>query len=190
MEIPYFNKTRPSSRARFLPRALIMAILFSIPALAILSAHAETPAAKPPESKIIHVTADKLITASGARSAEFIGNVRATQGDATITADRMQIFYQSGKTQEVGTQSVRKMIARGNVKIMMEDKTAVAPQAVYTTADSILVLSGPGSKLISGKNTISGQKITLDRANGGITVERGKEKRVEAVIFSEDGGLN
>jgi lipopolysaccharide export system protein LptA len=160
----------------------------------VLPAHAETPAANAPKSKPIHIAADKLVTYSSTRLAEFIGNVRATQNGTVIIADRMKVFYQSGPAQEgtdntAGAQSVRKIIAEGNVKITLEDRMAISSQAVYTPADRILVLSGSGSKLISGENTISGQKITLNRANGSITVERGKEKRVEAVIFSEDGDL-
>ena len=176
-------------------RNLGCAFAFFVLLLTVLPAHAETPAADAPKSKPIHITADKLVTDSRTRLAEFIGNVRAAQNGTVITADRMKVFYQSGPAKggtdnTVGAQSVRKIIAEGNVKITLEDKIAVSSRAVYTPADRILVLSGAGSKLISGKNTISGQKITLNRASGSITVERGKEKRVEAVIFSEDGGLN
>ena len=77
-----------------------------------------------------------------------------------------------------------------NVKIIFDDKTAISQRAVYTTDSRILVLTGPDSKIISGKDSISGEKITLYRADDRIIVESGKEKQVEAVFFSKQGGLN
>jgi lipopolysaccharide export system protein LptA len=41
----------------------------------------------------IQIVADKLITNSAEKYAEFIGDVRASQGDLTITSEHLRIYY-------------------------------------------------------------------------------------------------
>jgi lipopolysaccharide export system protein LptA len=141
----------------------------------------------------IHITADKLISDNKVDYAEFIGNVRATQEDTVITADSLKIFVKKNpdnkSTPGGGMDSINKIIASGNVKINFDNRVAVTRQAVYNTETGILVLSGDNSRIISGKDSISGEKITLHRTTGRITVESGKEKRVEAVLYSGEKGL-
>ena len=141
----------------------------------------------------IHITADKLISDNDADYAEFIGNVRATQEDTVITADRLKIFVKKNPDNKdapgVGTESINKIIASGNVKINFDNRVAVTPQAVYNIKTGILVLSGDNSRIVSGKDSISGEKITIYRTTGRITVESGSEKRVEAVFYSVEKGF-
>lgn len=141
----------------------------------------------------IHITADKLISDNNANYAEFIGNVRATQEETVITADKLKIFFkkkpQNKKSPTVGTESINKIIASGNVKINFDNRVAVTPQALYNTETEVLVLSGDNSRIISGNDSISGEKITLYRTTGRITVESSGEKRVEAVFYSGEKGL-
>jgi len=47
-----------------------------------------------------------------------------------------------------------------------------------------ITMTGENSKVISGKNSISGTKIILYRNDGRIKVLGGKKKRVEATFFS------
>ena len=54
-----------------------------------------TPAGQTPAEKI-HVVADRLVAEPDSNTAEFIGNVKVTQGDTEIISDRLKIFYQSG----------------------------------------------------------------------------------------------
>jgi lipopolysaccharide export system protein LptA len=153
----------------------------------------DTTARSLSEDRKIHITADKLISDNEHDYAEFIGNVRATQKDTVITADRLKIFVKKNPdnkgTPGVGAESIDKIIASGNVKINFDNRVAVTRQAVYNTKTGVLVLSGDNSRIISGKDSISGEKITLYRTTGRITVESGKEKRVEAVLYSGEKGL-
>jgi lipopolysaccharide export system protein LptA len=141
----------------------------------------------------IHITADKLILDNDADYAEFIGNVRATQEDTVITADRLKIFVKANTSHKdppvIGEESITKLVADGNVKINFDNRVAVTPKAVYNTEIGVLVLSGNNSRIVSGENSISGEKITIYRATGRINVESGGEKRVEAVFFSGKKGL-
>ncbi|WP_372677571.1 LptA/OstA family protein [Desulfosarcina sp.] len=152
-----------------------------------------TPAAVTvdPETKKIHITADRLISNTADNNAEFIGNVRAKQGETLIIADSLKIFFSGGS--EAGSdspaQSLKKLVATGNVEIKFDNRLAVARQAVYITAQRMLILNGPGAMVTSGDNTITGETITFYRDDGRFTVEGGSNGRVNAVILPEESGL-
>jgi len=182
------------------PILLFFALVFTVLAVPLVAPSGsadekpkDTDARSLSEDGRIHITADKLISDNKVDYAEFIGNVRATQEDTVITADRLKIFVKKNPDNKgapgVGTESIHKIIASGNVKINFDNRVAVTPQAVYNTKTEVLVLSGDNSRIISGKDSISGEKITLYRTTGRITVESGKEKRVEAVFYSGEKGL-
>lgn len=144
--------------------------------------------------KKIYITSDSLVSGNDAKYAEFIGNVKATQGSDVITTDRLKIFFkktpQSNDNLIMNQESIVKIVANGNVTIHFDNKVAVAEQAVYITATRVLVLSGPNSKIVSGSDSVAGEKITIYRADGRINVESGGEKRVNAVFFSGGKGSN
>jgi len=151
--------------------------------------------AKNPEkdSNKIHITSDRLVTDNEAMFAEFIGNVVAIRETDVITSDRLKIFYKKGVDKKekpaAGEEMIKKIVANGNVVIKFDDKVATAQQAVYTAETGITVLTGPDSKVTSGNNFISGEKITMYRSDDHMIVEGGKEKRVEAVFYSKDNNI-
>jgi lipopolysaccharide export system protein LptA len=51
---------------------------------------------------------------------------------------------------------------------------------------AVLVLKGENSAIKSGKNLITGSKITVYRKDEQIVVERGAEQRVKARFYSKD----
>ena len=140
------------------------------------------------KSDIVHITSDKLISYNKGGYAEFIGNVTATQKETIITADRIKVIFKKDLANtgslSVNEESISKIIANGNVKIKFDNRVAVTQQAVYNTKTKVLVLTGDGSRITSGKNTISGEKITFYRADGRLNVESGSKKRVDAVFYS------
>lgn len=139
-------------------------------------------------NKLIHITSDKLISYNKDGYAEFIGNVTATQQNTVITADRLKVIFKKNIADKgplaVNEGTIHEIIAKGNVKIKFDNRVAVTQQAVYNTATMVLVLTGEGSKITSGKDSISGEKITFYRADGRVNVESGNKKRVEAVFYS------
>jgi lipopolysaccharide export system protein LptA len=140
------------------------------------------------KSDIVHITSDKLISYNKGGYAEFIGNVTATQKETIITADRIKVIFKKNLANtgslSVNEESISEIIANGNVKIKFDNRVAVTQQAVYNTKTKVLVLTGDGSRITSGKNTISGEKITFYRADGRLNVESGSKKRVDAVFYS------
>ena len=139
----------------------------------------------------IHITAQRLISDSNGNYAEFIGDVKVKQGETAISSDSLKIFF-SGNS-EAGdnspAQSLEKLVASGNVEIKFDNRLAVARQAVYITAQRMLILTGPGAMVTSGDNTITGETITFYRDDGRFTVEGGSNGRVKAVILPEESGL-
>lgn len=140
----------------------------------------------------IRITADRLVTDNQKRSAQFTGDVKAVQGTTVITADRLTIFYSSKKDSSSpdSATNIERMEADGHVRIEFDNKVAVSNQAVYIIAERKLVLSGPESKVISGKDEISGSKITFFRDNGHVALEGDDKNRVKAIIHSDQRGLN
>ena len=140
------------------------------------------------------ITADRLEADVNENYSEFSGNVKAVQGDTVITADRIRIFFKSSSNRSgqlsVGEDAVEKITARGNVTIKAADMTAVTSEASYINESRLLVLTGPDSTVKSGRNSIVGAKITLDRASGRVTVENSVEKQVKALFFTNGKGLN
>ena len=171
---------------------LLAASMVISPALAEdISSDPDTTGRKNNEK--IHITAAKLISDNTAGYAEFIGDVRANQGDNVITADRLKIFYKKHLPDKskpvIDQESIHQIVATGNVKIKFDNRVAESRRAVYNTETRVLVLSGADSKIISGNDTISGEKITFYRTDGRIAVEGGHKERVEAVFFGGEKGL-
>jgi lipopolysaccharide export system protein LptA len=143
---------------------------------------------KKDENSSIQIKADSLVAYNEASFAEFSGNVSAVQGTTRITADKLKIYYSkvpdSNAKKGTSEESVKKVVASGKVVIQSENRTAYTSLAEYTPATKVVVLSGPDSKVSSGNNFVSGDKITFYVNEDRVTVERGKEKQVEAVFYS------
>jgi len=175
-----------------LPAAALALIIFATLGAAESRDQGQTTSATGQRDSI-HVVADTLSANSEARLAEFSGNVRATQGDTVITADRLKIFY-SESAAPAGNSSatenaVKRIVASGNVRVTFDNRVATAAEAVYNNESKVVVLSGTPAKIVSGTDAIMGEKITYSRSDGRITVESGRNSRVEALIHSPDGGL-
>lgn len=132
-----------------------------------------------------YISADKLVTDNNTKSAEFTGNVKATQGDTVITADRLKIFYIADKKKDqrvTGEETIQKMIATGTVTIRFGDVLAKTRRAVYTKETRTIVLTGANSWIGDGKNSVAGSTITLYMDDKRISASSGKSQRVEAVF--------
>ena len=162
--------------------ALCLAILFVSPPVAFSQDTGET------QNKKIDISADSLVVDNTKKYAEFSGNVKATQENTTIKSDRLVIYYRekSDKGDAAGENMIEKVVAEGNVVITFDGNVAETPKAEYTTADKLLVLSGPGSKIKGEKGLLSGSKITINRENGHTKVEG----PVGATVFAGDKGIN
>ncbi|MEJ2727990.1 MAG: LptA/OstA family protein [Deltaproteobacteria bacterium] len=138
----------------------------------------------------IQIIADKLITNSAEKFAEFTGDVRTSQGDLVITSERLRIYYRDdagrSKDQTAGQESIKRIVASGNVQISSEKYKAETDQVEYDPDTQVLVLSGENSTVTSGKNTLTGSKITVFRKTGQTKVEGSPHKQIKAVFYPEE----
>ncbi len=201
LEIPdVFLRFEPRGRLDLEPKSIfeiasIWIVLILLIALSGLPATAADPSDQKtppsPDAKI-RITADRLVANTKTGSAEFIGNVKAAQGSTIITSDRLKVLYkQSGESGSAGesTTAIESIISTGNVVIHFDDKVATTDKAVYQSQTGMFTLTGSGTRVTSGDNAITGEKITVDRKNDRMTVESGETSRVNAVIFTGKDGL-
>jgi lipopolysaccharide export system protein LptA len=138
----------------------------------------------------IHIVADKLITNSAEKYAEFVGDVQASQGNLVITSERLRIYYRDdpdgNKDQTGGQESIKRVVASGNVQVSSEKYRAETDQVEYDPDTQVLVLDGENSIVRSGKNILTGSKITVFRKTGQIKVESSPHKRIKAVFYPEE----
>ncbi len=136
----------------------------------------------------ININADRLVSDTNQRTAEFLGNVKVVQGTTTITADRLKLAYKGNNTDpaQAGAESIDTIEATGHVRIALDNRVAVGEKAVYTTSDRKLVISGPGAQITSGPDVIEGSTITFHRDSGKVEIAG----QVKATIRSDQRGLN
>jgi lipopolysaccharide transport protein LptA len=138
----------------------------------------------------IEIVADRLVTNNTEKWADFTGSVKATQGKFSMTSDALRIYYE-GDLLKMPKDSpvhdvVKKLVASGKVHIVTEEYVADAERAEYVPATEILTLLGDHSRVVSGKNTLTGSKIVFNRAEGRASVESSGAARVKAVLHQED----
>ena len=172
------------------PRLLMVALLGVILSAGILAA--EEPQAPETPADPIHITADRLVSDTQRRNAQFSGNVKVVQGDTTITADRLTLVYAEGASSEDGTtaDSIERIEADGNVRIVMDGRVAESERAIYRTDERTLVLTGQNAKVTSGQDVIESSKITFYRDSGNVKMEGDPKGQVKAIIRSNQRGLN
>jgi lipopolysaccharide export system protein LptA len=138
------------------------------------------------EKSQIQITADKLVAELDASEIEFVGNVRVNRADAIITSDRLKIIYDPNKVKNISgarkKESIEKIIANGNVKIVADNIIAETDKAEYSIKSEVLILQGEKSSVTREGYSITGTKFTLRREEGKITVESSEEHRVKAIL--------
>lgn len=150
--------------------------------------HEEKDAA--PADAQIQIVADKLVTNNAENFAEFVGDVRASQGDLVMTSDRLRIYYEEdpqGRTDRAGSQGlIKQIVASGGVQVSSEKYRAETDRVEYDLDTQVLVFIGENSTVTSGKNILTGSKITVYRKSGQMKVESSPQKRVRAVFYHKE----
>lgn len=125
----------------------------------------------------ITVKSNEMTADNKGKKAIFSGKVVAKQGDITIFTDKLVVNY-ADKNGEV-----EKVEALGNVRIVQENRTGFADQAVYDSRNGRLVLTG-SPRVVQGKDSISGKVITyyVDDEKSDVSSGGDPKARVEAII--------
>ena len=154
-------------------RRLLISGLILLSTSSLLFAETKLPVSR--NSEPIKIKSDQLIADNNRKMATFTGNVSARQGDLTIHADKMVIYY----ADEEGGISTAEVF--GNVRIIQGDRRAQSDHGMYDAKRSMIILDG-NPKVLQNNDTISGKVITyyLDQEKSEVT--SGSGSRVEAVI--------
>jgi lipopolysaccharide export system protein LptA len=158
-----------------------------------LSAQEKGPAKKPFDSKEpIQVVADRLEAFDAEKMVVFSGHAVAVQGDKVIKSDKISLYYKKDKSAEAKagkTMSpagdLERIEARGHVNITQGTKVVTGELAVYYQDDQKIVLTG-NPVMRDGKNTISGDIITVFLNESRGVVEGSGSKRPFLTIYPED----
>ena len=113
----------------------------------------------------IEVVSDRLEVDQSGGSAVFAGNVVATQGEMTLTGQRIEVSYTQGENR-----GIREMRATGGVTIVTPEEAAEAEEATYRVAEGSIVMTGD-VLVTQGASAIAGQRMTVDLESGSGLVE-------------------
>ena len=144
-----------------------------------------------PKRDAVHIVSDRLEAYQQKQQVIFIGRVVAKQGELTIRADRMTIFYLEDGPAEAGGndpgRSIKQIDVEGDVRIIHKKTLATGRHAVYYGNENKLVLTGK-PRVQQDKSFIQGDKITYFLDSEKSIVEGGPSGSVEATIFSSASG--
>lgn len=131
----------------------------------------------------ITINSNQLTADNKGKTAIFTGKVVAKQGDVTILADKLTIYYgdKGDKKNEV-----EKVEADGNVRILQGNRVGIASHAVYESKAGRITLTGK-PRVMQGNDTTSGKIITylIDDEQSTVTGDVGE--RVITTIHPQDG---
>lgn len=169
---------------------------------------AEAKAKKGPEGEIpLQITASRLEADQKNGVIVFSGQVKAQQGDAILYADQLQVYFQPGPAAsstapsaaapkekagqsplgDLGGEKITRIVARGQVRFVQEDRVATGEEATYYKDREEVVLVG-NPQLWRAENTLKGEKITFNLKDNKVLVESSPQKRVEAHLYSSASG--
>lgn len=141
----------------------------AILALGVAAGHAQTRATGLALSndKPIQIESDNLEIREQERKALFDGNVKVAQGQMTLQATHMTVYYKSGtKSIAAGGTDIDRIEVSGNVKLSSATQKATADKGSFDMIGEVLVLNGNPVVLSEGGNVFTGCKLTVQMKNG------------------------
>ncbi|MCP8938602.1 organic solvent tolerance protein OstA [Alsobacter sp. SYSU M60028] len=163
---------------------LLVALLAVSPVAAQQKRGSGVPAFGPSSKAPIQIDADKLEVFSKDNKAVYSGNVVAVQGETTIKAATMTIFYDrnsetaaqpagggdakpEGKSE--GT-TLRRVEAKGGVTVLSKDQVATGDEGVFDRGANKIILTG-NVALSQGENVTKGERLVYDTDSGVAQIE-------------------
>ena len=125
--------------------------------------------------------------------AVWTGNVHVVQGDSSIRADRIEVFFDgestgAGPTGNLG--NIERIVATGNVFYTTPEQRARGDRGVYLLESETVTLTGD-VVITQGEDVVTATRFVTDLVTGNSSFgEAGDGERVRMVIHprgSEDG---
>ncbi|MGO8763336.1 MAG: LptA/OstA family protein [Desulfobaccales bacterium] len=168
-----------------------------------VSLAAEGAAPKKEEGEIpLRITAARMEADKLKGIIIFSGQVKAVHGDATLYSDQLWIYLETKPEQpkvavtppkeaaeqtplgDMGSEQIDHIVAKGNVRMVQEDRVATGDEAVYYKKRDEVVLTG-NPQLWRAENTLKGERIIFNLKTNKVLVESSPQRRVEALLYSQ-----
>ena len=175
-------------------RKRLFALLVVFLQLVPVSGLAQTPKKmKMDKNQPILIQSDRLDAYQEKRMVIFSGSAVATQGDKTIKADRLLIYYKdnpgSPKKKDVkdmgNAGDLEKLEAQGHVTITQTNRVVTGEKAVFYQDSQKIVMTG-NAVMREGKNMVKGDTIVVFLNEDRGVVEGSESKRVTATIYPNE----
>ncbi len=111
----------------------------------------------------IDVDAARIEIFDADNQAVFSGAVVIHQGKLTLNADRVKVLY--ARPAGGGDPEIRRLDARGNVKLVSPSETATATTGLYDVSNKLITLVG-NVRLDRGGSVLNGQRVVFNLVNG------------------------
>lgn len=146
----------------------------------------------------VDVTADQLEVQQHDCVAIWSGDAEALQDTSRLRANVLRIYSQSkagAAGAAGGCGGLNRIEADGSVYYVTPTQVVKGDHAVYTAADSTIVVTGADVVAAQGKNVIAGTKLTINTKTGQANFDtavhgRGQKGRVRAVLYPQGGGAD
>lgn len=124
---------------------------------------------------------EKMTYAADKGTASAIGNAKVLRGEDTLTAARLDVFFQKDGN---GKNTLQKIEAIDRVKIVTPQETLTGDKGVYNALNDSATING-NVKIVRGPNILEGTRATVNLSTK-ISKIYGNEKtggRVKGVFF-------
>ena len=186
-------------RHRFLALAGLLVMFWAGSPLADGAA----PKKQGPEKEVpLRITAARLEADQKEGIVIFSGQVKAMYGDATLYSDQLRVYFKTkpeppkgaakppqekaeqSPLGDLGAEKIDRIVAKGNVRMVQEDRVATGDEAIYYKDRDEVVLTG-NPQLWRAENTLKGERIIFNLKTKKVLVESSPQRRVEALLYSQ-----
>lgn len=146
----------------------------------------------------IQIEADSLEVFDTEQRAVYTGNVIVKQGETTMKAQKIIVFYDRRGAAPLGGKkpvapadtsnantNLSKVEAEGGVAIFSRDQVATGDRGVYDRKTDIVTLTG-NVTLSKGKNVTRGQRLVYNVGTGLATMAAGSGGRVSSSFVPDE----
>jgi lipopolysaccharide export system protein LptC len=149
----------------------------------------------------VQITSTTLEVRDKEKRATFIGNVVVVQGETTMKAALLDVFYDqdndpaatpsllasaSGAAGPGGNTQIRKLEAKGGVVVTQKDQTATGEMSIFDMKNNTVTFVG-GVVMTQGPQIIRGDRLTTNLTTGESLVQGG-ERGVQATFIQGKPG--
>lgn len=173
----------------FLRRTAAASLLFGLMGTGAALAQNGPPRLNFNSSAPIEIVADSLEVQDSSSSAVFAGNVKVTQANMILRADRLEVIYAGGSVTDGagGPSGIERITAKGNVFVTSGEDTAQGGLAVYEPGKGTVTMTG-AVVLTRGENILKGNRLVVDLNTGRSVMSGGGgagDGRVKGLIVPD-----